>query len=68
MTLLQPVDNEKRDQSWPAKGHLGGLARLNGDFFNAIDPQRSWSQLDPTAASYWITSPFDDCVTQRLKR
>jgi hypothetical protein len=37
MTLLQPAGNEKRDQSWPAKGRSDGFARLNGDFFNAID-------------------------------
>jgi hypothetical protein len=36
MTLLQPVGNEKRDRSWPAKGRSEGFARLNDDFFNAI--------------------------------
>jgi len=40
MTLLQPVGNEKRDRSWPAKGRSEGFARLNDDFFSAIDPAR----------------------------
>jgi hypothetical protein len=33
--------NGQRDQSWPGKGRLEGLADLNGDFFNAIGPQRT---------------------------
>jgi hypothetical protein len=41
MTLLQPMGSEKRDQSWPAKGRSEAFARLNGDFFNAIDPKRT---------------------------
>jgi hypothetical protein len=40
MTLLQPVGNEKRDRSWPAKGRSEGFARLNDDFFNAIGQTR----------------------------
>jgi hypothetical protein len=42
MKLLQPAGNERRDQSWPAKGRSEGFARLNGDFFNAIDPKRTF--------------------------
>jgi hypothetical protein len=41
MTRFQPVGNGKRDHNWPAKGRFGGFARLNGDFFNAIDPERT---------------------------
>jgi hypothetical protein len=41
ITLLQPAGNEKRDQSWPAKGRSEGFARLNGGFFNAIDPEQT---------------------------
>jgi hypothetical protein len=40
MTLLKPMGNEKRDESWPAKGRSEGFARLNGDFFNDIGQNR----------------------------
>jgi hypothetical protein len=46
MTLLQPAGNEKRDQSWPAKGRSDGFARLNGDFFNSIDPNRLFAAVN----------------------
>jgi hypothetical protein len=41
MILFPPVGNGNRDHSWPAKRTFGGFARLNGDFFNDIDPKRS---------------------------
>jgi hypothetical protein len=65
MTLLQPVGNERRDQSWPAKGRSEGFAGLNGDFFNAIDPNRT---SEPSQESQRIPTHFESAAFRKFER
>jgi hypothetical protein len=72
---FQPVGNGKRDHNWPAKGHFGGFARLNRDFFNVIDPEQTMGSpivpvLSPISLGKADIPPplgrDDHCKTEQL--